>query len=161
MDEKGKEIKLVLAGKKGWLYEEIFQKVKELELENSVIFSGFVSEQEKITLLKNAIAFILPSLYEGFGIPVLEAMNVGCPVIVSKNSSLSEVAGKAAVYIKNPYQIDSIQNSLLKMLELNEKERNEMVKEGYKKGKEFTWEKCSQKTMEALCSLLKTKPGKN
>ena len=141
---------LVIAGKKGWMYEEIFNKVKQLGLEDKVIFTGYVSEEEKQILLKNALAFVLPSLYEGFGIPVLEAMQAGCPIVISRNSSLPEVGRDAAIYIENPEKVDSIQKSMQKMVKLAPEERNKLIEKGYKQAEKFSWEMCAEKTQEIL-----------
>jgi glycosyltransferase involved in cell wall biosynthesis len=145
--------RLVIVGKKGWLYKEIFEKVKALGLEKNVIFTGYLPEEEKFALLKNAFAFILPSLYEGFGIPVLEAMQVGCPVIVSKTSSLPEVAGQAAIYINNPQSIDSLYQAMRKMVKLDENKRKELISQGFKQAKKFSWEKAAKQTLKVLESL--------
>ena len=144
---------LVIVGKKGWLYDDIFEKVKALGLEKNVIFTGFISEKEKNSLLQNAFAFILPSLYEGFGFPVLEAMKVGCPVIVSKVSSLPEVAGGACIYIDNPKSVDSIYKAMLKMIKLRDKERKELINKGYQQVKKFSWRKTAEKTLSVLEKL--------
>ncbi len=148
------KLKLVIVGKKGWMYEEIFSKVKQLGLEDKVIFTGFVSEEEKTALLKNAIAYVLPSLYEGFGIPVIEAMQAGCPVVISRNSSLPEVGGEAAEYIQNPQEADSIQKSMQKMVKLAPEERNKLIKKGYSQAQKFSWERCAEKTLEVLKKLI-------
>ena len=89
--------KLVIAGKKGWLYREIFQQVEKLGLEGKVVFTGYVPEGDLPALLSGARLFVFPSLYEGFGLPVLEAMACGTPVVCSNVSSLPEVAGDAAL----------------------------------------------------------------
>jgi len=141
---------LVICGKKGWLYDDIFTKVKELGLENKVIFTGFISEEEKYVLLKNALAFILPSLYEGFGIPVLEALQVGCSAIVSKNSSLTEVVGDIATYIDDPNSIDSIYQAMLKMVKLDSNKRKELIEKGLKQVKKFSWQKAARQTLAVL-----------
>lgn len=141
---------LVIVGKKGWMYDEIFEKVKQLELEDKVVFTNYVSNEEKYILLKNAFAFILPSLYEGFGIPVLEAMQVGCPVIISKTSSLPEVADNAAFYINDPNSIDSIYQAMLKMVKLEDRERERLVEKGFNQVKKFSWEKCGEETLKIL-----------
>ena len=151
------KLKLVIVGKKGWMYEEIFGKVKQLGLEDKVIFTGFVPEEEKTALLKNAIAYVLPSLYEGFGIPVIEAMQAGCPVVISRNSSLPEVGGEAAEYIQNPQKADSIQKSMQKMVKLAPEERNKLIKKGYSQAQKFSWEKCAEKTLEILLKLTASK----
>ena len=144
---------LVIVGKKGWLYDDIFEKVKGLGLEKNVIFTGFISEEEKNSLLQNAFAFILPSLYEGFGFPVLEAMKVSCPVIVSKVSSLPEVAGDACIYINNPKSVDSIYKAMLKMIKLDEDKRKELINKGYQQVKKFSWKKTAEKTLSVLEKL--------
>ena len=147
-------LKLIIAGKKGWMYEDIFNKVKQLGLEDKVIFTGYVSEEEKQALLKNALALVLPSLYEGFGIPVIEAMQAGCPVIISRNSSLPEVGTDAVIYIKNPEKTDSIQKSMQKMVKLAPGEKNKLIEKGYKQTEKFSWENCAEKTLEILENLL-------
>ena len=92
------EFKLVICGKKGWLYEHIFQRVKELKLDKEVKFVGFIKDEDLANLYTNAFCFVLPSLYEGFGLPLLEAMSFDCPVISSFTSSLPEVGGDACLY---------------------------------------------------------------
>lgn len=144
------DIKLVICGKKGWLYDEIFAKVKELGLEDKIIFTGFVNDEEKAKLLKNALAFVLPSLYEGFGIPVLEAMQLGCPVIVSRNSSLTEIVGVNSFYIEPPFGSLEISQAMLKMLKLDNNQRKQLIADNIKKTQKFSWEKSALKTLEIL-----------
>lgn len=91
--------KLVIAGKKGWLFEEIFNTVKNLKIESNVIFTDYIDETEKWVLYKNAKALVLPSLYEGFGIPAIEAQKVGTPVIASNIPVLKEILGNSAIFI--------------------------------------------------------------
>jgi len=142
-------IQLVIAGKKGWLYEKIFELAKELKLEDRVVFTGFVEEEEKPCLIAGAKAFVFPSFYEGFGIPVLEAMSLGVPVVTSDEGSLSEVGGKAAIYC-DPYKSERIAEAMGKVLKLNEKRRNEIIKEGFGQCSKFSWEKCAGKILEVL-----------
>lgn len=142
-------ITLVIAGKKGWLFEEIFEKVKSLGLENKVIFTGFIKEENKPYLISGAKAFVLPSFYEGFGIPVLEAMSLGVPVVISSEGSLPEVGGKAAIYF-DPSNIEDIAEKLKKALSLNKGERDEIIKEGLKQVKVFSWEKCAKVVLSAI-----------
>jgi glycosyltransferase involved in cell wall biosynthesis len=141
---------LVVVGKKGWLYQEIFEKVKTLGVEKNIIFTGYVEEEEKAVLLKNALALVLPSLYEGFGMPVLEAMQLGCPVIVSKNSSLSEIVGEAGLYIDDPLSVSGVKKVLLKMVKLNQNQRQILIKSGFKQTKKFSWAKTTKKTLKIL-----------
>jgi len=141
--------KLIIAGKKGWHYEKIFELVKQLQFEDKVVFTGFVSEEDKPYLLAGAIAFVFPSFYEGFGIPVLEAMSLKVPVITSGEGSLPEVGGEAAIYC-NPYEVDSIAGAMEKIINLKEKGRNEIISKGLEQINKFSWEKCAKKVLEAL-----------
>ena len=140
---------LVIAGKKGWMFGKIFELVRELGLEQKVIFTGFISEEEKPYLIAGAKAFILPSFYEGFGIPVLEAMSLGVPVIASKEGSLPEAGGKAVTYC-DPYSVESMSEAIRKVLDLNEKQRDEIIKEGKRQTEKFSWQKCAQKVLEVV-----------
>jgi len=144
------QLSLVIAGKKGWLYKDIFQTVKELELENKVIFTDFVPDQELPTLLKGAEAYVLPSLYEGFGIPVVEAMELGIPVVVTRISSLPELVGEAGVYIEEPTLTKSISQALLKVIKLTDQQRKELIIKGKIQAKKFSWDESGEKTLEIL-----------
>jgi len=143
---------LVIVGKKGWLYEEIFNKVKELNLKNKVIFTGYLEEQELGYVYQNASLFVLPSFYEGFGIPILEAMNFNCPVISSFTSSLPEIGGDACLYFE-PSSSQDLKNKMLEFLE-NEQLRKELVKKGKERVKLFSWEKCGEETLEVIKSTI-------
>jgi glycosyltransferase involved in cell wall biosynthesis len=142
------EFKLVIAGKKGWLYENIFHHVKELRLEKQVIFTGYISEEELISYYKNAFCFVLPSFYEGFGIPLLEAMSFNCPVISSSSSSLPEVGGNACLYF-NPKSVNDLLKKM-KMIMENEKLRKELIKKGKERLKLFSWKTCAEKTLAVI-----------
>lgn len=138
---KLKDIKLVVVGKKGWLYNDIFEKVISLGIKNRVIFTDFIPDTDIARLLNGAEVFVLPSLYEGFGIPVIEAMACGCPVIASDNSSLGEIVADAGLL----FYPGSV-NNLLSVLEkpLNDvKYREELIKKGLNRARDFNWEKCT------------------
>lgn len=145
---------LVVVGKKGWLYEPIMLKVRDLGLVDDVIFTGFLSEFEKHELLRYSIALVMPSLFEGFGIPVLEALSLGIPVIVSRASSLPEVAGPQAMYIDDPTSIVEIEKSLVRMIELPINQRSEMISQGKKYAAKFSWRQCAQTTLETLIGII-------
>jgi len=145
---------LVVVGKKGWLYEPIMLKVRDLGLVDDVIFTGFLSEFEKHELLRYSIALVMPSLFEGFGIPVLEALSLGIPVIVSRTSSLPEVAGPQAMYIDDPTSIVEIEKSLVRMIELPINQRTEMISQGKKYAAKFSWRQCAQTTLETLIGII-------
>lgn len=142
---------LLIVGKRGWLYEEILLAPRKFEIENNVKFLEFVSDEELAGLYTHAQFFILPSLYEGFGLPILEAMQYGCPVITSNISSLPEAAGEAALYV-NPNDVEDIAT---KMQELLKKERlkKELIQKGYQQVKKFSWEKTAKQTLTVLEEL--------
>jgi glycosyltransferase involved in cell wall biosynthesis len=126
--------------------------VQELAKKNKNIFlPGFVSQEDLVVLYNTASAFIMPSIYEGFGLPVLEAMSCGCPVIASKAGSLAEVAGEAIKHI-DPFSVDSIAEGIKEMLG-NPKLRQELSEKGLKQSKKFTWEKTAGETIEFYKSI--------
>ncbi len=143
------KIKLVIVGKKGWLYQSIFDKVKRLGLKNKVIFTGYVPEKDKPPLIKGARVFILPSFWEGFGMDVLNAMACGTPVVVSKIASLPEVAGKAAIYI-DPYKQRDLASGIKKVLSMSKGEYNKLINAGLKQAEKFSWDKAARKTLMIL-----------
>src|SRR3989344_7584373 len=144
-----KKLKLVIAGKKGWMYEEIFKKVKELNLEKEVVFTGYVPDEELPILYKGAKCFALVSLYEGFGFPVLEAMSMGVPVVCSNSSSLPEVAGEAAILV-DPKNVEDIRGGIEKILGMSDEEIERLRSQGIKQASKFTWEKTARQTLEIL-----------
>jgi glycosyltransferase involved in cell wall biosynthesis len=133
------QLKLVICGKKGWLYEQIFDLVKRLNLEDRVIFIGFAPDEDLPGLIKSCRGFVLPSLYEGFGMPVVESQAVGVPVVVSRTSSLPEIAGDSAIYIEDPNSVDSIKEALEKLLSLTPAQRDKIIKDGKENSKRFDW----------------------
>ena len=143
------EIKLVIAGKKGWLYEAIFAKVKELGLTKDVIFTDYVFEEDKPGLVKGALAFVLPSFWEGFGLDALNAMASGVPVVTANVASLPEVVGKAGILV-DPYNINSIEGGIRKVLSMPQAQYNTLVEEGIKQAGKFSWEKTARKTLQIL-----------
>jgi glycosyltransferase involved in cell wall biosynthesis len=153
---KSKDYQLVVAGKKGWLYDSIFKKVKKLGITQDVIFTDYVSEKEKKALIQNARALVAPSFWEGFGIDVLNAFSVGTPVVVSNVASLPEVAGKAGIYV-DPYSIVSIYNGLKKVINMSPTEYNKQVRLGYLELKRFSWDKSAFLTSEVLKKAVNSK----
>jgi len=120
--------KLILCGKKGWLFENIFNLIKKFELEKDILYFGYITNEEKKYLYKHADFFVYPSYYEGFGIPVLEAMSNGCPTITSNISSLPEVAGNAAILVK-PDSEQELANAFKELIH-NKTLREKMKKKG-------------------------------
>ena len=134
--------KLVLAGGKGWLYDGIFSRVKELGLEKQVIFTKYVPAEDMNPLMCGALAFVFPSIYEGFGMPPLEAMASGVPVLASNAASLPEVTGDCAI-ICDAYSEESIAEGLEK-LSNSEELRNDLGIRGRERAKQFTWNKSAE-----------------
>lgn len=146
------EALLVIVGKRGWLYEPILKRMEESKKSKDIVYLDFVGDEELATLYTQARCFTLPSLYEGFGIPVADAMSYGCPVVVSDTTSLPEVAGEAGIYV-DPLNIDSIAGGLHKALQLTETERMRLVNKGKEHIQKFSWEACARKTLEVFKSL--------
>ena len=133
-----RDIKLYIAGD----FDSNFKSDPFLHLaESNIVFKGRVSDQELITLYSNALAFIFPSLYEGFGIPPLEAMACGCPVAVSNTTSLPEVCGDAAIYF-DPLDVNDIINKIEKVIQDNDL-KNTLRCKGFEQVKKYSWEKSS------------------
>jgi len=145
----GSGLQLVIAGKKGWLYESIFKKAEKLGLRDTIVFTGFVLEKDKPALIKGAKVFVLPSFWEGFGLDSLCAMAAGIPVVVSNTGSLPEVVGNAGIFI-DPYNVESIAEGLKEILSANPKKYNRIVAAGLLQAKEFSWEKTAKKTLEVI-----------
>jgi len=142
------ELKLVLSGGKAWNWKETVDAVENSSERNDIILTGRVSFNEISILYKNASIFVFPSLYEGFGIPILEAFATKVPVITSKNSSLEEVGGDAVEYFDS---LDAKDLSVkIKNILDNEMLRKEMIKKGIAQLKKFSWEKCTRETLNFI-----------
>ncbi|MBL1177250.1 glycosyltransferase family 4 protein [Pantanalinema sp. GBBB05] len=144
--EKINDLYLVLAGKLGWQYESIFQELNNHpRLAKRIIFTGYVADEDLAPLYSDALAFCYPSLYEGFGLPPLEAMQCGTPVIASNASSLPEVVSNAGLLI-NPYDIEEIADALLKVYQ-SASLRQELSQKSIERAQQFTWQSCAEKTV--------------
>lgn len=140
--------KLLLVGRPGFGYEAIVEKRKASPYAEDILEKGFVSQQEKERLLSAASVFVFPSLYEGFGLPVLEAQAAGAPVVTSNTSSLPEVAGDAAVYV-DPTSAKEIAAGIQRVLK--SKEEAALLREkGYENIARFSWERCAREIAERL-----------
>jgi glycosyltransferase involved in cell wall biosynthesis len=147
-----KEYDLVIAGKKGWLYESVFENVRQLGLEKKVIFTDFVKESHKPALLKGAKMLVSPSYWEGFGLHILESMACGTPVVVSYAGSIPEIVESAGIYV-NQENPRSIAKGIVKVLDMSSKEYTKLVDRGYKQVRKFSWEKTAKNVLKVLESL--------
>ena len=132
---------------------------KLIENDRRIIRLGFVSQDDLVSLYNLATVFTMPSLYEGFGLPVLEAMNCGCPVVTTKEGSLSEIAGDAAYFV-DAYDMDSIANGIKEVF-LNTEIQKKISQKGLLRAKEFTWEKTARETMNVYRSVSHERTGAN
>jgi glycosyltransferase involved in cell wall biosynthesis len=148
------DVKLVIAGGKGWLQDPIHQAVTELNLEDRVQFLGFADDMDLPTLYSGATLLAYPSLYEGFGLPILEAFRCRTPVLTSANSSLSEVSGEAAVIV-DPYSVESIRDGLTRLL-TESALRVSLIARGVLQAKPFTWERAARE-LRAVYDRMLTK----
>jgi glycosyltransferase involved in cell wall biosynthesis len=144
------EEKLVIGGGKGWLWEPIMQKIEESK-KDGVVYLDYVKASERVALYNGAQVLALVSNYEGFGLPPLEAMACGTPVVVSNISSLPEVVGDAGVLV-NPESVNSIAEGILKVL-IDKNRQQEMSEKGISQARQFTWEETARKTLHVLESL--------
>lgn len=142
------KVRLILAGKRGVGFDHILQTVKENKLEERVIMPGYITEKEKCLLYAMSKAFVFPSLYEGFGLPLLEAFYFKTPVLTSHIACLPEVAGEAACYC-DPYDLESIAMGMDKLLN-NRVYAEELVAAGSEQLKKFSWKTTVKKTLEVL-----------
>jgi glycosyltransferase involved in cell wall biosynthesis len=145
------EEKLAIFGGKGWLWESIIEKIKSAGKDGSVKYFDYAPKEDLPFIYAGAKLLTLPATYEGFGLPPLEAMASGVPVVVSNLSSLPEVVGEAGVLV-DPSSVNSISQGLLKVLQHNDL-RAEMIKNGLEQAKKFTWENTAKKTLEVIESL--------
>lgn len=136
--------KLILAGSPTWLSDEIFKTIRELDLSDSVIAKGYVPLADLPHYYKNALAFLFPSKYEGFGLPVLEAMGEGTPVIVSDSSSLPEVVGDSGILL--PCDEETLWTKALLDLFHDGELRAELSKKALERSKLFSWSRCAKET---------------
>jgi len=139
---KNPEYKLILAGKRGYGFKNVLKKVQKLKLMHKVIMPGYITEEEKAALYKYCQAFVFISLYEGFGLPILEAFSYGRPVLSSNVSSLPEVGGEVAYYV-DPHSVNSISEGMEKVIKM---ENNK----GRERCAEFSWERAVKQTLGVI-----------
>ena len=147
---------LYIAGGRGWLESPIYQSVAARGLDRQVHFLGYVSDEELSALYSSCFAFVFPSLYEGFGLPVLEAMSCGAPVIVSRSTSMPEVAGEAGFYI-DPASAASLCRQM-KQLSNQPGQRDDWRQAGREQAAGFSWDKAARIALQAYETVCGREP---
>lgn len=142
------QVKLVIVGKEGWNTQDMMAKMSRYHLQGSVQFIDYCTEDQLVALYNACIFFVMPSLYEGFGLPALEAMACGSPVMVSQNSSLPEVVGEAGVLF-DPYNVVEMRERM-NMLFGDTQRRNDMQQLSVNRAQQFSWEKTARATLSVL-----------
>lgn len=142
------KIKLVIVGKRGWKYRKLIRYINKLDIKvkSKIIFTGYINNKDKSYLYKNSLLFIYPTLYEGFGLPVLESMSIGSPVITSDNSSIPEVSSNSCIKI-NPYDKNDIYKAIVYLIK-NSNVRNELIQKGFIESKKFDWDNLSKEFID-------------
>lgn len=144
--------KLVMAGGNGWLNSSIYSKADELGISQNVIFTDYIDSADLRPLMCGAMAFLFPSVYEGFGMPPLEAMSCGVPVLVSSSASLPEVVGDCAV-ITDAYSVQSIADGIGKIYS-DKNLRNELAEKGLKRSRQFSWKNSAEMLYNIYCEAV-------
>jgi glycosyltransferase involved in cell wall biosynthesis len=148
------EHKLVLVGEKFWgpANLDVMKTIEDLELGEKVIWPGYIDDEDMPSLYSGAELFVMPSYYEGFGLPLLEAMSCGTPVIASNVTSIPEVVGNAGILV-SPDDVDELTQSMLTLIK-DKKKRNALIEKGLERSRMFSWEKCARETVDVYKDLL-------
>ncbi|MDQ3098711.1 MAG: glycosyltransferase family 4 protein [bacterium] len=142
------DLKLALAGKKGWLSDDIYCEPKRLEIEDRVLFLGHISDLDAMSLLKGALCFVFPSLFEGFGLPIIEAQALGTPVVTSNKKPMTEIGADACEYV-NPEDVQNIADGILKVIK-DSQYSSLLRKKGLLNVQRFSWRKAAEETLHVL-----------
>ena len=145
---------LIIVGQNGWETDELLKKITHLENSGYGKWLDYVEDTEVLSLLQSSIGLVYPSLYEGFGLPIIEAFASQCPVISSNTTSIPEVAGDAA-FLVNPLSVEEISNAM-KLLATDIRLRETLIEKGIERVKQFTWEKSIQKHIEIFKKVMQT-----
>lgn len=152
LQSKYKQLHLVLSGQDHYFWQRVREYAVKKNLADKIIFTGYVTDEQAVALWKNAVCYACPSLEEGFGIPLLEAMACACPVVSSDRGSLPEVGGDACIYF-DPLDVEDMGLKIERLL-TSERLRQDLIKRGKERYKEFSWEKLAKQTLEVYTSSI-------
>ena len=150
----GENFKLVLVGRYGWMYEELLRQINNLDLEEMVHFTGYVSQEDLPLVYNLSSLFVYPTLYEGFGLPALEAMACGAPVITTDVSSLPEIVGEAGILVP-VNNVEALYGAMIAVLG-DEDLRRKMINKGIQRAAKFTWEQTAILTFQVYQQVMRT-----
>ena len=142
---------MVLTGSSGWKSESVFKRIRSLSEAGMVRYLGYTSDAQLRYLYHSASALVFPSIYEGFGLPIIEAQAVGVPVVTSNLSCMPEVAGGAALLV-DPFDVDAISGALEQVM-LDEDLRQKLKTDGLKNAGKYSWDKTAEKTLDVYSRL--------
>ncbi len=151
--DKFPSLKLVIVGKRGWLFGDIMKLINADKYQDKIVYTDYLEARSIAKLYSGAKAFVLPSLYEGFGLTVVEAMACACPVVISNSSSLPEVAGDAGIYF-DPYSVKSITGAIIKVLNFTEDARKTIIRKSLIKANNYSWKRCASETLKIFAAMV-------
>lgn len=143
-------VRLVLAGGRGWKCDGIYAAIENSPVKDKIVMPGFVENNDKAYIYKNAKAFLFPSLYEGFGIPILESFAYGLPVITANNSSLPEVAGEAGIFIEEATDYKALATKMQEVINMSEEDRKALDEKMKLQLSKFSWSQCAENLMKII-----------
>ncbi len=152
-DENKNNLKFVIAGKYGWKYKNTIELIEKSKYKEDIILTGYITDEEKQFFYENCNVFIYTSIYEGFGLPILEAMQKGTLVITSNVSSMPEVGGNIPFYLNNVYSENELANLIKEVCNLSDEMKNKRIEQGKIQARKFTWEKCTKQMIEELKNI--------
>lgn len=148
-----RSLHLVVVGAKGWLYEDFFRRIEELDLKDAVQFPGYVPDADLPAMFRGATLYVMASMYEGAGLPVLEAMACGAPVVSSRESSMPELGADVPRYF-NPYDVDHM-TDVIKAVLADDALRAHMIASGPERAAQFSWERAARETLAVYQRVMK------
>ena len=158
--KQGAPLLLVIAGREGWLTEELFAHIARSPFRDRVRLTGYLSESDLRALYSSCLAFVYPSIYEGFGLPLLEAMACGAPVVASRISAHSEVAGEQSARLFDPLDYHALTRTLAELV-ADAHLRQQLSRAGREHAARFTWERTAHLTLDAYAEARRRYSSRN